>query len=367
MTRTIPYILPFVLLLLASCGQGHEVLPSGGEAEAVGFSSQVMEPTDDGATRVAAAYNTDNGIPLNGSIGVYAYYHDNSSWADHFDAEEHTTDATPDFMLNQAAVNVSPGNNYAYSPLKYWPNESGDKVSFVAYFPHTNAGNSATTGITPHLTESDAALPSYDFTVQDAASEQVDFLVSPLVPDMQKQNERVHFRLYHATAKVYVSVVVNDDLRRQLAYYRINRLQLTNLHNSGTLRYTDGNTYGWTAQTGTHTYTFTPGEAQLLLPQTLDDAVMLEMDYSLTFYTDGTVYQYDGTGQAVAVDQYTYAITDASAQLNTVPVSAPITAWQPNHVYHYIIRLGARSISFTAQVVEWGDEISPIIDPLETQ
>jgi len=353
------------LLLLAACGEEHEVVDNGREQDVIAFSSSVMAPDGESATRVAAAYNTDNGIPEGGSIGIYAYYHDNSTWADHFDAEAHTTDATPDFMLNQQAVNAIPGSYYIYAPLKYWPNESGDRVSFVAYFPYTNADNSTETGITTRLTENSAALPSYDFIVKDDAGSQVDFLVSTLVTDRQKQDERVFFPLYHATAKVVVSVIVSEELRQKLAYYTLSRIQLTNLHNSGTLSYTDGTTFGWNNHTGSHDYTFTPGEAQLLLPQPLYDDVMLEMDYSLTFYTDGTVYDYDGTGQAVAIDQYTYAITGATAQLNTVPVAAAVTEWLPNHIYHYIIRLGARSIDFTAQVVGWGEYHYQTITPKE--
>ena len=343
-------------LLAVACGsEPHTDIVQ--QPEAVCFSTNVIQPVDDGATRLSTLYDATSGIPQNGSIGIYGYYHDNSSWAGHYDASAHTTDAKPNFMLNQQATNATPGSYYTYTPLKYWPNESGDRVSFVAYYPYTDNANSSATGIVPLLTENVAALPSYRFTVKNLPADQVDFLVSPLLTDLQRASDHVHFPLYHATAKVYISVIVNDDLRQQLAFYKINNLQLTNLKNAGVLTYTSATDYGWSERSGSQSYAFLQGEPQLLLPQTLSDGVCLTIDYSLTFNTAGTVYQYEGTGQAVAVDQYTYAITGATAQLNTVPVAAPITEWLPNHVYHYIIRLGARNISFTAQVVDWGEKV----------
>jgi len=356
-----------VAVLSVACHEDSTPSPAPEDENVIRFSTDVEEPTDDETeTRVATAYDTSGGIPQDGSIGVYAYYHDNSNWATDFAA----VTMKPNYMLNQQATNTQPGSYYSYSPLKYWPNESGDKVSFFAYFPYTasadDSGNSANpanpslTGITPLLTENTAALPSYAFTVKDAPANQVDFLVSKVVTDRAKGSlsDRVHFQLWHATSKVLVSVIVTDALRRQLAYYKIDCIEFTHLYNTGTLSYTDGNTFGWGSQSGDQSYTFTQGEPQLLLPQTLPGTSEIQMDYSLTFNTDGTVYTYDGTGEVKATDKYTYSITGAHVQLNTVPVGSPITQWLPNHVYHYIIRLGADGIDFTATVVDWGEEVT---------
>ncbi len=360
-----------LMLLLTACTADDTVPTSAGGRGAVCFDTYVPTPAVS-ATRVAAAYDADGGIPSGGSIGVYAYYHDNSTWAADWAAEPRRT--RPNFMLNQQATNATPGSFYTYAPVKYWPNDGGDKVSFVAYYPYTNAANAAATGITPQLAEDAAALPSYAFTVQTATSDQVDFLVSTLLSDLPNgtvavmpsqaadrsqltTTDRVRFRLYHATSKVIVSVVVSDELRERLVSFTASNIRIAGLHDSGTLAYTDGNTFAWSAQTGSQTYAFERGVPQLLLPQTLADGVRLTMDYSLTFNTDGTVYRYDGSGQPVAIDQYTYTTTGASVQLNSVPAGAPITEWLPNHVYHYIIRLGADSIEFTGQVAEWGEYI----------
>ena len=77
-------------------------------------------------TRSSAAYSAEQGLGAEQSIGVYAYLHDNSTWSD---------EAVPNFMWNQQATCEEKGGNFNYSPLKYWPNEVNDKVSFMAYFP----------------------------------------------------------------------------------------------------------------------------------------------------------------------------------------------------------------------------------------
>ena len=58
-----------------------------------------------------------------GSFGVFAFYRN-----------EGATVSIPNFMNNQL-VTIS-GNAWTYSPIKYWPNESSDKIDFYAYAPH---------------------------------------------------------------------------------------------------------------------------------------------------------------------------------------------------------------------------------------
>ena len=88
----------------------------------IGFSNNVTT-----ATR-AGDINNDNLT----SIGVFA-----SLTHGNFDA----TVSTPNFMYNQLVEKKN--GTWQYTPLKYWPNNDSDKISFFAYAPH-NA-----TGVTP--------------------------------------------------------------------------------------------------------------------------------------------------------------------------------------------------------------------------
>ena len=59
-------------------------------------------------------------------FGVYAYYTD--------DTDFNSSTSTPNFMKN-TQVKSADGTTWTYSPVKYWPNESTDKLSFFAYAP----------------------------------------------------------------------------------------------------------------------------------------------------------------------------------------------------------------------------------------
>ena len=175
----------------------------------------------------------------------------------------------------------------------------------------------------------------------------------------RKDSRMRYLEKMNATAKVVVSVEVDEDLRRDLAYYDVTRLELNNVCFTGTLSYTDGDHYAWSGQGGKKAvYNIDRSTAYLLLPQPLGDDVTLTLDYSMTFNTDGTVYTYDSDGQPVATDHYTYSRTGATARPNTMVsrlTGDPVDEWLPNHVYHYHVVLRTDRIDFTAEVAPWGD------------
>ena len=90
----------------------------------------------------------ENGSVTNitSGFGVFAYYTAQKTWNDV------AASATPNFMYNQkvqwdgttnaTAPTTTPA--WKYSPLKYWPNNDGDKISFYAYAPFTAVTNVAT-------------------------------------------------------------------------------------------------------------------------------------------------------------------------------------------------------------------------------
>ncbi len=84
-------------------------------------------------------------VTLSEGFAVFGYYTNNENYSQY---------ATPNFMYNQKVY----GDPFAYSPVKYWPNEYGnvsaaagafsddvDKVSFFAYAPYVEVD--PTTGI----------------------------------------------------------------------------------------------------------------------------------------------------------------------------------------------------------------------------
>lgn len=95
--------------------------------------------TDIDAMKTGTNHN-DNGQVQNidTGFGVFAYYTGQQTWS------AASSSATPNFMYNQEVKYRSTA--WEYSPLKYWPNNNNDKISFYAYAPYTAA--TASTGAT---------------------------------------------------------------------------------------------------------------------------------------------------------------------------------------------------------------------------
>lgn len=372
--------------LLFSCGAEESLDASLGDSRAVRFSGSAAALS----SRAAASLVAQEHIPDGQSIGVYAYYHDNSRWS---------ATARPDFMFNQQATYRTAQDVFNYSPVKYWPNEENDKLSFVAYYPYTDYPVAApyavsdaetATGIKPQLANSGQGLPTFWFTVNDDVTRQVDFMVSGLRPNLPisralddapgtpfnnlSVTDRVDFIFRHATAKVQFLVEVDEEIRDDVTSFSINSLQLNQVNSRGLLTpsydpETDLTALNWSGHTRLHDYTISPvydGDAAatvlssktyLLLPQPLGNDVTLTMNYQMTFNRGGTVYTYDADGNVVTVGDsgYSYANPSVSVRMNTLDVAE----WLPNAQYVYVIRLGAKRIEFTAQVVDWGAYIDP--------
>lgn len=327
-------------------------------------------------TRSSAMFTATAGIPVGQSMGVYAYLHNTET-------RNYSADS-PNFMWNQKATRQEETEPFTYAPLKYWPNDENSKLSFIAYFPYCNGADDdgtdediASTGITPRLTNSGTGLPTFDFTVKNAIDDQVDFLVSDVLPNMPQSRDtdddpgtpfndltitdRVQFLFKHMTAKVEFRIVADAEIRKDIVNFQLTTLSVSNLYKSGRLtpsydKETGLTSFNWSDQSNVQDYTFKTYEPQLLMPQTLLNTAMLNLSYTITFKSDGTSYRYEGS-TPVAEQDYTYK-NAASLQLNTMKLTdtdIPLTTWEPNHHYIYTIRLRANRIDFEGEVVDWGE------------
>ena len=328
-------------------------------------------------TRSSAKFTATAGIPVGQSMGVYAYLHNTET--------RNYLEDSPNFMWNQKATRQEETEPFTYAPLKYWPNDENSKLSFIAYFPYCNGADDdgtdediASTGITPRLTNSGTGLPTFDFTVKNAIGDQVDFLVSDVLPNMPKSRDtdddpglpfndltitdRVQFLFKHMTAKVEFRIVADAEIRKDIVKFHLKTLSVSNLYKSGRLtpsydKETGVTSFNWSGQTTKQDYDFKTYEPQLLLPQDIGDDVMLSLEYEITFKSDGTTYKYDIYGNPVAQDEYKYS-NAPTIQLNEMKrtgTNEALTKWEPNHHYIYTIRLRANRIDFEGEVVDWGE------------
>lgn len=128
--------------LLASCSSNDLSVQTARPSEesqehAVSFEAYSQR----GVTRAGHEGALTSAELRSGGFGVFAY---------HTDRNEYDQSMTPNFMYNQKVSYDA--DHWAYSPIKYWPNEYGsqaesddiDKVTFFAYAPYTN--NTPSTG-----------------------------------------------------------------------------------------------------------------------------------------------------------------------------------------------------------------------------
>lgn len=133
-----------------------------------------------------------DGLKASG-FGVFAYYTGTS---------DYTAAAPANFMNNQK---VEFTTDWTYSPLKYWPNNPGDKVTFFAYAPYNVAGAVLTPNAgTITFTVADAVANQQDLTVSDASS------TKNLTK--QKVTDKVNFNFKHVLARVGLNVEAMVDL-----------------------------------------------------------------------------------------------------------------------------------------------------------
>ena len=378
------------LICLFACSSEETTRTAGSQQRPIAFNeAYTVQPT-----RSSEAFTATKGIPVGQSMGVYAYLHNT-------DTRDYTTDS-PNFMFNQQATSQDDAEPFSYAPLKYWPNDENSKVSFIAYFPYSNGTadddtnhDVASTGVTPQLANNATGLPTFNFTVKDNVDDQVDFLVSEVVPNLPKSRDteddphlpfndltiydRVPFLFKHMTAKVEFRIVADPDIHKDIVSFKLTALSVSNLLKSGTLTpaYNSGTgetSFTWSESTTPAKHGVTPDYKlnfktyvpQLLMPQELSDDVKMNVSYEITFKSDGTTYHYVA-GVPVADQEYTYSNT-AEIKLKEMlrtgtSTPTPLTEWLPNHHYIYTIRLRANRIEFTGQVVDWGEyDNSEIID-----
>ncbi|MGM9872151.1 MAG: fimbrillin family protein [Muribaculaceae bacterium] len=133
-----------------------------------------------------------DGLKASG-FGVFAYYTAQADYAD---------GATANFMNNQK---VEFTTDWTYSPLKYWPNNPGDKVTFFAYAPYNVSGAVLTPNAgTITFTVADAVADQQDLTVSDASS----------TKNLTKQAvaDKVNFNFKHVLSRVGLNVEAMVDL-----------------------------------------------------------------------------------------------------------------------------------------------------------
>lgn len=216
------------LLLATACTTDGE---EGAESPSVPL---VFSTTVDAQTR-GGALTTDN----LSSAGVFAYFTNGA-----FDAST----AQPNFMYNQKLEKS--GGAWTYSPLKYWPNNENDRITFVAYAPYVDettpgGSNPSFTGLTA------VGYPVLTYTVPAKEADQTDLLAAAPLKDRYYSaatGSSIKLDMQHALTKVTFKVKSGDKYAKKVTSLSVTAAA------KGELHYKDGG-FEWKNISGTREYT----------------------------------------------------------------------------------------------------------------
>ena len=324
-------------------------------------------------------------------FGVFAFFTENEN----FDAKTHK----PNFMYNQQVLGNSYDettkeySNWTYSPVKYWPNDRDDKVSFFAYAPYATDKNGieisdANTAGVPTVT--------YGFDVDenglikipvgDNADGMVDLLYlkneSKEIIDLEKPgiNDRILFKFGHALSRVsFAAKVLVDEVGGEVdgavegehemtntlapeTTITINSVKLTGkFYTGGTMSLSDGT---WTNTGGEKLVSFYLDETNFADKQNVFTASHMETEELLN-NEDSYIMLFpqvlDANNKITVTVDYDVVTTDEKNPSNTSNVKNVYTsdefiidgAFAQGRAYKLVLHLGMTSVKVSAVLEEW--------------
>lgn len=221
-----PLLLSFLLVFATGCERGEEDEMT--EQTPVAFTARTG-----GEEATRAGVIDDSNLT---SMGVFASYTGQGDWSE--------SSSKPDFMYNQP-VGKS-GGSWTYSPVKYWPNAAGDKISFFAYAPHKdNVKGLAISGYSNSL----SGYPSFQYEPPVDATQQTDLLfASPLMNKTKGSN--LAFTMGHVLTHVLFKV-------KSTSAITVTRVQVNSGAHLGYIKFNSGG-YSWTSFSNNQTFYRTP-------------------------------------------------------------------------------------------------------------
>lgn len=193
-------------LLIAGCSQNEVTEVSPDAHPAVGFGVYTGANTRGVDMTTESMKDVPTDADKYGGFGIMGYYTGQNTF------ENVKTTVTPSFMHNQMVEWKN--NAWTYSPVKYWPNRSGDKISFFAYAPYESNWQNGTKAGVSLSPATEAGIPYIDFTLKnkDNLKKMVDLVVADK-RDMTYTPEnggKVSFQFEHTLSRVSFQAKLGD-------------------------------------------------------------------------------------------------------------------------------------------------------------
>lgn len=154
------------------------------------------------------------------TMELFAYYTGTVSWSE---ATQSDIELFMDSQLAQRADNSSP---WSYSPLKYWPGDESQKITFFALSPHET--------ISCHYDEI-SAKPIFTHTLSADTKDNADLLWCTPLLDKNCESGTLTFNFSHALTRLSLSCKVNNAAVGHS--YSISAVTFENLISSGEITY----------------------------------------------------------------------------------------------------------------------------------
>lgn len=181
-------------MLAAGCSQNEitEVSPDANPAIGFGVYTGVQTRGQDVTTSTMQQTG----------FGIMGYYTGRNLWA-----KANKDNLTPSFMYNQKVTYSNPA--WTYSPVKYWPNNKNDKVSFFAYAPYEDQSTKKNGIEISKIT--DKGTPFINFTLKDKdnLTDMVDLVVAKEL-DRTFEKGTIAFQFEHTLSKISFKVKAGD-------------------------------------------------------------------------------------------------------------------------------------------------------------
>lgn len=346
------------ILLFISCENGVE------EASSSYVSFEIANSQD--WNEVTKGQELNNVTLRSSGFGVLAYYTEDDDWSQ-------AAFATPNFMNNTRVTSSNSGKSWQYAPLKYWPHNQKDKVTFFAYAPYN--GN---------LAGSDVSGSKVDFEIAQDVDNQKDISWSnSSTMNLNKNVNAVNFTFRHALARIGFAVKASADavspLREEITM-TIKKVTIGygagatgGFYTSGTLDLNNTtNTPAWSSISGSTSFSLDPanfvgnGSSGFALTSenssetqrlNRDDAyiMVLPQDFSSNGFRLFVEYEVSLLSKNQSVDYHTYTNRGyADVKLNL----------EANKTYIIYINTDLKSISIDdISITQWDEDGGSVIIP----
>ena len=330
--------------------QKDEVLNEVQQDNAIGFGTYVGRDAMTKATSIKEEGDLQGDAR---GFGVFAYYTTTTAG---WDGESTTFSAN--FMNNQQVKYET--NAWKYSPLKYWPKATNDKISFLAYYPWTD-GKNLTNG-------------AISFSLSDNIPDQIDLMYNTTdnCKNLKTPDAAVSFNFGHALSRIAFMATAPAITVDNNTTITIEEVTLTFVENT---IYTTNNfnlvTKQWdpTASKYNSSKSFTwKTETAVNSESPKSSGTLQNNQFKIGAAAQGSLNKADSYLMIPPVEDAKYTITvdyevktgDVVVQ-NTYTTPTGTITFAQGKAYSFNLKIGLTAISFDAEVTDWGI-VTPLTD-----